>query len=156
MARKTILTTNRLSATFATLRDLLAAQSEDLLITVDKPGDFQVGSPSQQDRIGRPLFVAGVQARKNYVTYHLMPVYALPRLAQGLSDGLKKRMQGKSCFNFTTIEADQVRELSKLTRIGIEAFRDVELPWAPQTRGAKDRGVRASARSGRPARRSPR
>jgi hypothetical protein len=156
MARKTILTTNRLSATFATLRDMLAAQSDSLVITVDKPGDFQVGSPDQQDRIGRPLFVAAVQTRKNYVSYHLMPVYAVPRLAETLSPGLKKRMQGKSCFNFTTIETEHVRELSKLTRTGIAAFRDVELPWAPQTRAAKERGVRSSARSGRPARRSPR
>lgn len=144
-----------LAETFATLRDVLAAQSDELIVTVDKPGDFQVGSPDQQDRIGRPLFVAGVQARKNYVTYHLMPVYALPRLAQTLSAGLKKRMQGKSCFNFTTIEPTHARELSNLTRIGIAAFREIELPWAPQTRTAKGRIVRSSARSGPPARRSP-
>ena len=145
-----------LAETFATLREVLAAQSDELIVTIDKPGDFQVGSPHQRDRIGRPLFVAGVQTRKNYVTYHLMPVYALPRLAQTLCAGLKKRMQGKSCFNFTTIEPAHVKELSKLTRIGIDAFRDVELPWAPsRTRPVKDRRVRPSARSGRPARRSP-
>ena len=119
-----------LAQTFATLRDMLAAQSDTLIVTVDKPGDFQVGSPDQQDRVGRPLFVAGVQTQKHYVTYHLMPVYAVPRLAEKLSPGLKKRMQGKSCFNFTTIEAAHVKELSKLTRVGIEAFRDVPLPWA--------------------------
>jgi len=126
-----------LSETFATLRDILAAQSEHLVVTVDEPGDFQVGSPDQQDRIGRPLFVAGVRTRKNYVSYYLMPVYVLPRLAERLSLGLKKRLQGKACFSFTTIDADQVRELSKLTRTGIETFRDVELPWAPQTRGSR-------------------
>ena len=101
------------------------------------------------------MFVAGVQARKNYVTYHLMPVYALPRLVERLSQGLKKRMQGKSCFTFTTIDANQVEELSKLTRAGIEAFRDIELPWAPQARATSDRRVKPSARSRRPARRSP-
>jgi len=126
-----------LSETFATLRDILAAQSEHLVVTVDKPGDFQVGSPDQQDRIGRPLFVAGVKTRKNYVSYYLMPVYVMPRLVERLSLGLKKRLQGKACFSFTTIEADQVRELSKLTRTGIETFRDVDLPWAPQTRGSR-------------------
>ena len=126
-----------LSETFATLRDILAAQSEHLVVTVDEPGDFQVGSPDQQDRIGRPLFVAGVRTRKNYVSYYLMPVYVLPRLAERLSLGLKKRLQGKACFSFTTIDADQVRDLSKLTRTGIETFRDVELPWAPQTRGSR-------------------
>ena len=123
-----------LAATFATLRDMLESQSENLIVTVDKPGDFQVGSPDQQDRIGRPLFVAGVRTRKNYVSYYLMPVYGMPRLADKLSPGLKKRIQGKSCFTFTAIDADQLSELSKLTRVGIEAFRDVELPWAPQAR----------------------
>jgi len=85
-----------LSETFATLRDILAAQSEHLVVTVDEPGDFQVGSPDQQDRIGRPLFVAGVRTRKNYVSYYLMPVYVMPRLVERLSLGLKKRLQGKA------------------------------------------------------------
>ena len=110
---------------------MLAAQSGDLVITVDRPGDFQVGSPDQQDRIGRPLYVAGVRTRKHYVTYHLMPIYAIPRLAEKLSPGLQKRMQGKSCFTFTTIDADHFEELSALTRKGIASFRDVPLPWAP-------------------------
>jgi hypothetical protein len=141
-----------LASTFATLRDILAANSDQLIVTADKPGDFQVGSPTQQDRIGRPLFVAAVQTRKNYVSYHLMPIYAMPRLAESLSPALKKRLQGKSCFNFTTIGAQQAKELSTLTRAGIEAFRDVNLPWAPSdtTRKPQGRAGRATVtRSGR-------
>ena len=127
-----------LAETFATLRDILVAQSDQLVVTVDKPGDFQVASPDMQDRIGRPLFVAGVQMRKHYVSYHLMPVYAAPRLVHSLSPGLKKRMQGKSCFNFTRIDADQRNELAALTQRGIHAFRDIPLPWAPRQKpGAK-------------------
>jgi hypothetical protein len=120
-----------LDETFATLREILAAHSEELVVTVDRPGDFQVASPTMQDRIGRPLFVAAVRTRKNYVSYYLMPVYAATQLTRSLSPGLRKRMHGLSCFNFTTIDADHVRELSALTRAGIEAFRDVPLPWAP-------------------------
>ena len=84
-----------------------------------------------QDRIGRPLFVAGVRTRKNYVSYYFMPVYAMPALAEKLSAGLKKRLQGKACFTFTAIDPQQARELSRLTRAGIDAFRDIPLPWAP-------------------------
>jgi hypothetical protein len=40
-----------------------------------------------------------VQIKKNYVIYHLMPVYLNPGLLEGMSPGLRKRMQGKSCFN---------------------------------------------------------
>ena len=129
-----------LSDTFATLREILAAHSDELVVSVDRPGDFQVASPTMQDRIGRPLSVAGVRTRKHYVSYFLMPVYAAPRLVQSLSPQLKKRMHGLSCFNFTTIDPDQVKELSKLTKAGIEAFRDVPLPWAAEQ---KRRTVRA-------------
>jgi hypothetical protein len=121
-----------LSDTFTTLRDVLAAQSDELVVTVDRPGDFQVASPTMQDRIGRPLPVAGVRTRKHYVSYFLMPVYAAPRLVQSLSPELKKRMHGLSCFNFTTIDPNQVKELSRLTKAGIDAFRDVPLPWATE------------------------
>lgn len=124
-----------LSETFATLREVLAAQSDELVVTVDRPGDFQVASPTMRDRIGRPLSVAGVRTRKHYVSYFLMPVYAAPRLVQSLSPELKKRMHGLSCFNFTTIDPDQTKELSRLTKAGIEAFRDVPLPWAHEGHG---------------------
>ena len=141
------------SETFATLRDVLAAQSDDLVVTVDRPGDFQVASPTMQDRIGRPLTVAGVRTRKHYVSYFLMPVYAAPRLVQLLSPELKKRMHGLSCFNFTTIEPNHVKELSKLTKAGIEAFRDVPLPWASAAEGTARRKTSATTnRRGRPRR----
>ncbi len=66
-----------------------------------------------------------------------MPVYAAPRLVQSLSPALKKRMHGLSCFNFSTIDPDQLKELSRLTKAGIEAFRDVPLPWADEGRGRR-------------------
>jgi hypothetical protein len=118
--------------TFATLREILASHSDELVVTVDKPGDFQLASPTMRDRIGRPLSVAGVRTRKHYVSYFLMPVYAAPRLVQSLSPELKRRMHGLSCFNFTTIDPAHVKELSRLTKAGIEAFRDVPLPWASE------------------------
>jgi hypothetical protein len=46
-----------------------------------------------------------------------------------LSPALKKRLQGKSCFNFTAVDPDQLKELATVTKAGIAAFRDVKLPW---------------------------
>jgi hypothetical protein len=123
----------RLDDTFAALRQVLAAHSKRLIVIVDKPGDYQVGSPSMKDRIGRPLFVAAVQTRKNYVSYHLMPVYVRPELLKALSPKLMKRMQGKACFNFTTVDSDEANELSAVTKAGIAAFRDLTLPWTEAT-----------------------
>jgi hypothetical protein len=119
-----------LDDTFAALRQVLAAQSKRLIVTIDKPGDYQVASPTMKDRIGRPLYVAGVKTGKNYVSYHLMPVYMQPELLQTLSSRLTKRMQGKSCFNFTSVDPDEAKELSALTKAGIAGFRDLKLPWA--------------------------
>lgn len=115
--------------TFATLRGILERHGKKLKVLVDKPGDFQVASPTRVDRIGRPLFVAAVQTKKNYVSFHLMPVYADPTLLKGVSPSLLKRMQGKSCFNFTTIDPERVKELSALTKTGIERYRTLKLPW---------------------------
>jgi hypothetical protein len=115
--------------TFGTLRRILAPYAAQLLVTADTPGNFALSSRTMKDRTGRPLFVAAVQIKKAYVSYHLMPVYSVPQLLKGMSPALKKRMQGKSCFNFTTIDPAQAKELSALTKTGIEAFNDLKLPW---------------------------
>ena len=106
-------------ATFSALRAVLAQHAGELLVTVDEPGDYQLCSPTMKDRIGRPLFVAAVQIRKNYVSYHLMPV-CVPQVTKRVSPALKRRMQGKSCFNFTSLDAELAAELGQLTKAGIE------------------------------------
>jgi hypothetical protein len=115
--------------TFAALRGMLETHAGKLLVTADTPTDFMMAVPTKKDRIGRPLFVAGIQIRKRYVSYHLMPVYLNPALLNTLSPGLKRRMQGKACFNFTTVDRGQLKELSTLTRKGIAAFKNLPLPW---------------------------
>ncbi len=52
-----------------------------------------------------------------------MPVYVNPNLLADISPELKKRMQGKSCFNFKTIDKDQLRELTALAKKGFEYFK---------------------------------
>jgi len=71
----------------------------------------------------KPLWFGGVQIKKNYVSYYLMPVYVNPNLLEGMSDDLKKRMQGKSCFNFKTVDEKLFKELGKLTKNGMQDYR---------------------------------
>ena len=132
MTRTTIATKATKSdfqSVFETLRGVLERHSKNLVVAADKPGDFQVASPTLKDRAGRPLFIGAVQIRKNYVSYHFIPVYAAPALLKTVSPELRKRMQGKSCFNFTTVDKAQVKELNELTRAGLEAMKKVNLPW---------------------------
>jgi hypothetical protein len=60
---------------------------------------------------------------KGYVTYQLMPLYAYPELAKMVSSDLKKRMQGKSCFNFRAPDEALFAELGELTKAGLEKYR---------------------------------
>ena len=122
--------TDPFAETFAALRAILEPHTRKLQVVVDTPKDFQVASRTLTDRTGRPLFVAAVQIKKNYVSFHLMPIYAVPGLRDRVSASLAARMQGKACFNFRTIEAAQVTELAGLTRKGIREFEKVQLPWA--------------------------
>jgi hypothetical protein len=118
------------ATTFAALRAILAPHAKRLTVTVDEPGHFELASPTMTDRVGRPLFCAAVQINKNYVSYHLMPVYANPALRNSLSPALRKRMQGKACFNFTTVEPGQLKELAAITKQGLAGFKNLNLPWA--------------------------
>jgi hypothetical protein len=122
----------QLSATFDVLRGILQRHAKQLRVMVDKSDAYQVGSPTLVDRTGKPLFVAAAQITKNYVSFHLMPVYAVPEIKAAVSPALRKRMQGKACFNFQTIDAAQVKELESLTRKGIKQFEKIDLPWAPK------------------------
>jgi hypothetical protein len=123
-------TDDRLSETFKVLRGILHRHARQLRVVVDEPRAYQVASPTLVDRTGKPLFVAAAQITRNYVSFHLMPVYAVPEIREAVSPALRKRMQGKGCFNFTTIDKAQVKELEALTTKGIRQFEKIELPWA--------------------------
>jgi hypothetical protein len=69
---------------------------------------------------GRPEdFVAGTRLGKRYVSYYLMGVYEDPALLDGISPDLRRRMQGKSCFNFTKVDEPLLAELGDLTQRSI-------------------------------------
>lgn len=54
-------------------------------------------------------------SKKSQVAFHLMPVYRDPDLLDDLNESLLKRMQGKSCFNFTKVDDALLSELADLT-----------------------------------------
>ena len=113
----------------------------------DAVGKYQLSSTTKADRVGRPLFVAGVQVNRTYVSYHLMPIYMNPALQRAVPPALKRRMQGKSCFNFTSIDPELMRALSALTAEAIASFKEVTLPWDDR-RTAKKAKARPRSRGG--------
>ena len=69
--------------------------------------------------------VAWVQVGKAYVSYHLMGVYGNSKLLAGVSEQLRSRMQGKSCFNFKEVDEVLFEELERLTIESLTEMRKV-------------------------------
>jgi hypothetical protein len=84
----------------------------------------------------QPLCFGGVRLGKNYVSFYLMSIYASPELLKSMSPELKKRMQGKSCFNFKAVDKKLFRELRELTKAGAVKFTD--LNYIKQLRASQD------------------
>lgn len=111
-------------ALFTELRPLLARDEPSLVVSRDDPGDFQVET-TKSGPSGTRMWFGAVQTRKRYVSVHVMAVYSHPDLLAGISDELRARMQGKSCFNFTPKNAspELLEELSGLVDRGLERYR---------------------------------
>jgi len=107
---------------FEHLKNILKPLEPKLTVTADTPGAYSLDGP-YSEKWKKQLFFGSAQIKKNYVSFYLMPVYMFPDLLKDISPELRKRMQGKACFNFKKIEPDLFEELSGLTRKGFEKFR---------------------------------
>ena len=120
-----------LASVFGRLRQILAKHAGALLVTEDSPERYclegKTGPATVRawgGKTRRPtLPVAWAEVGKSYVSFHLMPVYGHPALLARTSEKLKARMQGKSCFNFTTGDEPLFNELEQLTAEAIGAFK---------------------------------
>jgi hypothetical protein len=107
---------DRLAAIFAPYRSTLIAKA-------DEPGNLYLETPPST-AYPSGLFFGAVKTGKRYASVYLMPVYVHPNLLEGISPGLRKRMQGKSCFNFTRQDDALLGELETLTTAGFARFQD--------------------------------
>ena len=116
------------SAVQARLRAIMQKyQGSCLQANPDKPDNYVLIGPPTERSMGKEVWFGAVRTGKSYVSYHLMPVYAFPELLEGISPALKKRMQGKSCFNFKQVDEKLFRELAELTAKGYNRFKKEKL-----------------------------
>ena len=105
-------------------KDMLSTYAgENLQIYAEQEGKYELKGPPTPYSMGRDVWFGAARIGKRYVSYHLMPVYVFPDLLDGLSPELKKRMQGKSCFNFTHVDDKLFRELGDLTERGYKRYK---------------------------------
>ncbi len=109
-------------STFNSLKEILKKYEKHFKVTSNKIDAYNL-YVGYSEKYKRDTYFGGVVVNKNYVSYHLMPVYVNPKLLESISAELKKRMQGKSCFNFTTIDKKLLKDLSNLTKKGFEFYK---------------------------------
>jgi hypothetical protein len=106
-------------AVFERLKGILEPYGRRMHVVDDGPAGYSVDMAAEGERNPTTWF-GGVRMGKRYVSYYLMPVYVEPSLLDGISPELRRRMQGKSCFNFTAVDERLLGELEDLTRAGFE------------------------------------
>jgi hypothetical protein len=110
-----------LAPVFDELRKILVPYAPRMKVIEDKPGRYTLIA-GYSEKLKKDLWFASVMTMKSYVSFHLMPIYMNDKLKATLSPALAKRMQGKACFNFKTIEPDLFKELAKVTKEGRSHF----------------------------------
>jgi hypothetical protein len=109
-----------LEQVFRRLRSMLEPYGRKMHISADSAQWYGVDMAPEGERDPSTWFGA-TRLGKRYVSYYLMPVYVNPTLLGEVSPELKKRMQGKSCFNFSKVDERLLAELEVLTKRGYEA-----------------------------------
>jgi hypothetical protein len=114
-------------STFSALKSVFAKHVGQLHVKTDTPTEYTlvgtIPSPLPQHK-GQPMYFGQVRLGKAYVAVHLFPLYMNAELTASISPALKKRMQGKTCFNFKSVpEAEILVELKRLIDAGYKDFR---------------------------------
>lgn len=110
---------------FAALRGLLLAYRSELSVVHDDDGHFYANCRNL-DAKGKAQFFGAVKASGRKHSFHFMPVYDFPELLVDLSPALQKHMQGKSCFNFTSLDPAVRDELQGLVERGASRYKAVD------------------------------
>lgn len=114
IARKTTAHRDAQPEVFQLLRSILEKHARGLVVTKDDDTEYHLDTKTIMPN-EKPLYFGGVRAGRAYTSFYLMPVYMSPELLGGISDALRARMQGKSCFNFKHAERPLLDELRVLT-----------------------------------------
>lgn len=107
---------------FKRLRHILSNYAGELICVNNEVDNYYLDTKRIMKN-KKPLFFGAVQIKKAYVSYHLMPVYIFPELLENISPELKRRMQGKSCFNFKSVDDELFKELAQFTAAGYKRYQ---------------------------------
>jgi hypothetical protein len=107
---------------FTQLKAILKKFERHLVVKTDSEHAYYLDS-KLVGKNKKPISFGAAMVMKNYVSFHLMPIYSCTESQIDISPELKARMQGKACFNFTKADAKLFKELARLTKDGFERFQ---------------------------------
>ena len=116
--------TATLDEAFEALRKLMLESAAGMNGADEGEGSLVVRTLWLDPKTRQPAWFGAVQRKKNYVSFHLMPLYASPELRAAVPPALAKRMQGKSCFNFDKPDPALFDDLARLTSACADAWRE--------------------------------
>ena len=108
---------------FKTLKSFLEPYEAQLVVVHNKSDHYYLNTAITEEN-RKAAFFGSVQIKKSYVAIHLMPVYTNPELLEEVSQELKNRMQGKSCFNFKMVNEELFEELRMLIERSFEKMQN--------------------------------
>lgn len=107
---------------FCDLRKILTPYANLLVLEKDTDDEFYLNTRFVMKN-RKPMYFGSVKTLKNYVIFHLMPIYVFPELLAGISPSLKRRMQGKLCFNFKSLNDTLFSEIAVLTESEYSTYK---------------------------------
>jgi hypothetical protein len=112
------------ASVFAALKPAFSPVAKHFVVNGDYSLFTKKPSPFPQHK-GKPLNFGALRIGKAYVSLHLMPIYMDPKLSVQISPALKKRMQGKACFNFKSVpEPEILRDLKTLVEASYQLWSE--------------------------------
>lgn len=103
--------------TFELLKTIIESYEEEMEVVTNESDKYYLNWP-EIAKNGKPYFFACAQVRSKSIAFYFMPIYEYPELLNTISDDLKKKLKGKSCFHFTKPDPTLLAELADLVEQG--------------------------------------
>lgn len=130
---------------YARLRSILMAHVPPLYLDADGPTVMALDMAPEGERNPSTWF-GGVRLGKRYVSYYLLAVYGEPTMVDTMSPELRKRKQGKCCFNFSKVDEALFAELATLTQASLD-LTGGDPTWGVSKRAERKAMAAAEGRS---------
>ncbi len=109
---------------FNQLQSIFEKYEPNLSLLHNTIDNYYLNTPTTET-IKKSEFFGAVQVKKSYVAFHLMPIYYYPELLDTISEELKKKIQGKSWFNFKDNDEKLFAELKSLTESSFDKYKSL-------------------------------